>query len=182
LVILPNRCISVNQVAARAFGGIHDCPSERQSVLMKAIFGQFGMYDLRGGKWCRRGESNPRPRDYETLALPLSYAGTNANIDATDSASNVSSHPAKTGNGRFCASPPACRTDSGLRAAPDQLASPNLTSTKVLLTLAGPKPNLPLEQHSCPFSIGESLSKVGGGVLCIDSKQACSVSYLTLSL
>jgi hypothetical protein len=25
--------------------------------------------------WCRRGESNPRPRDYETLALPLSYAG-----------------------------------------------------------------------------------------------------------
>ncbi len=26
--------------------------------------------------WCRRGESNPRPRDYETLALPLSYAGT----------------------------------------------------------------------------------------------------------
>jgi hypothetical protein len=27
-------------------------------------------------KWCRRGESNPRPRDYETLALPLSYAGT----------------------------------------------------------------------------------------------------------
>src|ERR1700720_733593 len=28
------------------------------------------------GHWCRRGESNPRPRDYETLALPLSYAGT----------------------------------------------------------------------------------------------------------
>src|SRR6267378_911533 len=28
-----------------------------------------------GEKWCRRGESNPRPRDYETLALPLSYAG-----------------------------------------------------------------------------------------------------------
>ena len=26
--------------------------------------------------WCRRRESNPRPRDYETLALPLSYAGT----------------------------------------------------------------------------------------------------------
>src|SRR6266436_8788180 len=25
--------------------------------------------------WCRRGESNPRPRVYETLALPLSYAG-----------------------------------------------------------------------------------------------------------
>ena len=28
-----------------------------------------------GQRWCRRGESNPRPRDYETLALPLSYAG-----------------------------------------------------------------------------------------------------------
>jgi hypothetical protein len=27
-------------------------------------------------EWCRRRESNPRPRDYETLALPLSYAGT----------------------------------------------------------------------------------------------------------
>src|SRR5260370_35179288 len=44
-------------------------------------------------RWCRRGESNPRPRDYETLALPLSYAGTNANIDAKDSALNVSSLP-----------------------------------------------------------------------------------------
>ena len=27
-------------------------------------------------KWCRRWDSNPRPRDYETLALPLSYTGT----------------------------------------------------------------------------------------------------------
>jgi hypothetical protein len=27
-------------------------------------------------KWCRRAESNRRPRDYETLALPLSYTGT----------------------------------------------------------------------------------------------------------
>ncbi len=27
-------------------------------------------------RWCRRRESNPRPRDYETLALPLSHAGT----------------------------------------------------------------------------------------------------------
>jgi hypothetical protein len=30
-------------------------------------------------EWCRRGESNPRPRDYETLALPLSYAGKTGN-------------------------------------------------------------------------------------------------------
>jgi hypothetical protein len=33
-------------------------------------------------KWCRRGESNPRPRDYETLALPLSYAGAATIVDA----------------------------------------------------------------------------------------------------
>ena len=32
--------------------------------------------------WCRRGESNPQPRDYETLALPLSYAGTDAILNA----------------------------------------------------------------------------------------------------
>src|SRR5882724_4785454 len=32
-------------------------------------------WGVRLRKWCRRGESNPRPRDYETLALPLSYAG-----------------------------------------------------------------------------------------------------------
>ncbi len=29
----------------------------------------------RGSNWCRRRDSNSRPRDYETLALPLSYAG-----------------------------------------------------------------------------------------------------------
>jgi hypothetical protein len=26
-------------------------------------------------RWCRRWDLNPRPRDYETLALPLSYTG-----------------------------------------------------------------------------------------------------------
>jgi hypothetical protein len=25
--------------------------------------------------WSRRGDLNPRPSDYESLALPLSYAG-----------------------------------------------------------------------------------------------------------
>src|ERR1700758_2436385 len=40
--------------------------------------------------WCRRGESNPRPRDYETLALPLSYAGLNAILYATDEPAKVS--------------------------------------------------------------------------------------------
>ena len=32
-------------------------------------------FQIKKKEWCRRGESNPRPRDYETLALPLSYAG-----------------------------------------------------------------------------------------------------------
>src|ERR1700716_570518 len=35
-------------------------------------------------KWCRRRESNPRPRDYEALALPLSYAGEKAILHATE--------------------------------------------------------------------------------------------------
>src|SRR5260370_31177729 len=47
-----------------------------------------------GNKWCRRRESNPRPRDYETLALPLSYAGTKTIPHATESVANVSSIPA----------------------------------------------------------------------------------------
>ena len=29
-----------------------------------------------GGKWCQRRELNPRPRAYESPALPLSYSGT----------------------------------------------------------------------------------------------------------
>ncbi len=41
--------------------------------------------------WCRRGESNPRPRDYETLALPLSYAGLKTIHDAKGSLREVSS-------------------------------------------------------------------------------------------
>ena len=44
--------------------------------------------------WCRRRESNPRPRDYETLALPLSYAGTKTVLNATKHVANVSSIPA----------------------------------------------------------------------------------------
>ena len=42
--------------------------------------------------WCRRGESNPRPRDYETLALPLSYAGTKVMVilNAMESPGSVS--------------------------------------------------------------------------------------------
>src|SRR5712692_2315022 len=38
-------------------------------------FTEFAWGRIWRRNWCRRGESNPRPRDYETLALPLSYAG-----------------------------------------------------------------------------------------------------------
>src|SRR5690348_18087202 len=41
--------------------------------------------------WCRRWDSNPRPRDYETLALPLSYTGTCGWFDATGWLPRVSS-------------------------------------------------------------------------------------------
>jgi hypothetical protein len=41
--------------------------------------------------WCRRWDSNPRPRDYETLALPLSYTGKQSILDATVSLRKVSS-------------------------------------------------------------------------------------------
>jgi hypothetical protein len=45
-------------------------------------------------KWCRRRESNPRPRDYETLALPLSYAGTKQLIMLRSPLSEVKYLPA----------------------------------------------------------------------------------------
>src|SRR5271157_2633256 len=41
-------------------------------------------------EWCRRWDSNPRPRDYETLALPLSYTGTPRILHATVSLRRVS--------------------------------------------------------------------------------------------
>src|ERR1700722_14778091 len=38
----------------------------------KATGKQSEMCTKMRGKWCRLWDSNPRPRDYETLALPLS--------------------------------------------------------------------------------------------------------------
>jgi integrase/recombinase XerD len=49
---------------------------------------QINRLDFNLLNWCRRGESNPRPRDYETLALPLSYAGREATFHATNSPPN----------------------------------------------------------------------------------------------
>ena len=40
--------------------------------------------------WCRRWDLNPRPRDYETLALPLSYTGTIQKYHATKRCRSVS--------------------------------------------------------------------------------------------
>ncbi len=57
--------------------GAELCGRSLQSLRESAARGEKS--ERQTGKadhWCRRGESNPRPRDYETLALPLSYAGT----------------------------------------------------------------------------------------------------------
>jgi hypothetical protein len=57
---------------------------------MNAQYNPRGARQRQLGKaWCRRGESNPRPRDYETLALPLSYAGM-VILNATKSRTKVS--------------------------------------------------------------------------------------------
>lgn len=55
--------------------------------------GARNSFQIKVKEWCRRGESNPRPRDYETLALPLSYAGTKAIVYATELVTKVSSIP-----------------------------------------------------------------------------------------
>src|SRR5580692_6410912 len=59
-------------------------------VLGKYWLGLMFLRDFRKA-WCRRRESNPRPRDYETLALPLSYAGKKTIPNATESVIKVSS-------------------------------------------------------------------------------------------
>jgi hypothetical protein len=42
-------------------------------------------------KWCRRWDSNPRPKDYETFALPLSYTGQVKGIHSKEWCLEVSS-------------------------------------------------------------------------------------------
>jgi hypothetical protein len=39
-------------------------------------------------KWCRRTELNCGPTDYESVALPLSYAGSGADISPPGGARN----------------------------------------------------------------------------------------------
>jgi hypothetical protein len=152
--------------------------------------------------WCRRGESNPRPRDYETLALPLSYAGIDAIVYATDSPANVSRHCS-----RLRATSLACRTRGNnsanrhrvtrtrweqrvwppspevsrqLLTRPCYATSTKFFGTTVLLTRTGPKPILHGIGHCPTCPVSESLSKRWDGRMCIDSLQTHRPSCLTL--
>src|SRR5580700_8017592 len=58
--------------------------SARQTLPLRSSATRTSNKKGDGNKWCRRRESNPRPRDYETLALPLSYAGTKTILHATE--------------------------------------------------------------------------------------------------
>ena len=53
--------------------------------------GNRGVGSTRWNEWCRRRDSNSRPRDYETLALPLSYTGKNKALHVTDAFQGLSS-------------------------------------------------------------------------------------------
>jgi hypothetical protein len=55
--------------------------------------------------WCRRRDSNSRPRDYETLALPLSYAGRNEPVHGKKQVGEVS----RTAEYPFLRDPPPAR-------------------------------------------------------------------------
>ena len=79
--------------------------------------------DRRWCEWCRRWDSNPRPRDYETLALPLSYTGTNQTYHAM---------------GRGIAVKNASRAVvERTRGARESKIMTECSSTDVLLTAAG---------------------------------------------
>ena len=41
----------------------------------KRLFGEGGAAEVRDSEWSRRWDLNPRPADYESAALPLSYTG-----------------------------------------------------------------------------------------------------------
>ena len=106
--------------------------------------------------WCRRGESNPRPRDYETLALPLSYAGPKkARFHATESSASVSSgSPERSGHQPFGTGRSGqCGTGY---------------STAVLLTGELLELNVRLFEQSAPSTVGESQAKVWGGLVYTD--------------
>ena len=133
-----------------------------------------------GEKWCRRRESNPRPRDYETLALPLSYAGlkqffmlrirvrkcqgvvSGAHSKASDrggptrGVTGTLSLNLKVCNDLHLVVQPCSFRLSGSRT---RRASPICLSTPVLLTGTASKSILLRIEHCPTYRIGESLSK-----------------------
>ena len=46
-----------------------------KNVVLRRTSSGITIDAVRSGGWCRRRDLNPRPRAYESLALPLSYAG-----------------------------------------------------------------------------------------------------------
>jgi hypothetical protein len=85
-------------------------------------------------QWCRRRESNPRPRDYETLALPLSYAGKMQYFMLRSLRLRVKScaFRAAIAGAMFLESGGSARY--GLAPRVESKRSPNFLSTAVLLT------------------------------------------------
>jgi hypothetical protein len=73
--------------SSNEFSGYEGIISTREKRSFSAMSSGPGNTSYRNSRpssfrwWCRRGESNPRPRDYETLALPLSYAGRQTSRD-----------------------------------------------------------------------------------------------------
>ena len=66
---MPGSIALAAQVSTLLNRFTEQCKPHFQVLPCRSVWG------VRLQEWCRRGESNPRPRDYETLALPLSYAG-----------------------------------------------------------------------------------------------------------
>src|SRR5208282_2422671 len=92
---LLRACHRLRLRACRARQKKEDCPAKSRSAFLMVrdcTSTAEGLGSFRGTReWCRRWDSNPRPRDYETLALPLSYTGKQSILDATVSLRKVSS-------------------------------------------------------------------------------------------
>ena len=117
--------------------------------------------------WCRRGESNPRPRDYETLALPLSYAGPKTTV--------------------LCYGPASKSVKFSLILAGTVLRPSfwisertNADGTVVPLSRAAAKSNLPVVAVLSGVLRGERVAKEPYRELCTGTLQVHFASYLTL--
>ena len=54
-------------------------PSRRAGSSLKGVADTLG--ELAFENWCQRRELNPRPKAYESSALPLSYSGAGTNVE-----------------------------------------------------------------------------------------------------